>query len=91
MKPPAHTSDVEVTNISRHGFCLWLEGRELFLPFSEFRWFENASIAAITHVEWPSSEHLFWPDLDVDLSVRSIEHPQEFPLRFGGATEVTRR
>jgi hypothetical protein len=27
---------VEVTNISRHGFWILLDDRELFLPFEEF-------------------------------------------------------
>jgi hypothetical protein len=36
------------------------------------------------NVEWPSTDHLYWPDLDVDLSVRSIEHPEEFPLVSSG-------
>jgi hypothetical protein len=74
------TSDVEVTNISRHGFWLWLRDRELFVAFSEFPWFADAAVAKIVNVEWPSADHLYWPDLDVDLSVRSIERPEEFPL-----------
>jgi len=78
------TSEVEVTNISRHGFWLWLAGRELFLSFSDFPWFADASVAKITHVEWPSEDHLYWPELDVDLSVRSIESPAEFPLLSRG-------
>lgn len=81
----ARASEIEVTNISRHGFWLWLAGRELFVPFSEFPWFKDAAVAKITNVEWPSEDHLYWPDLDVDLSVRSIEHPEEFPLVFRGA------
>lgn len=88
MKSQPHgvnASEAEVTNISRHGFWLWLAGRELFLPFSEFPWFADASVAQITHVEWPSEDHLYWPDLDVDLSVRSVEHPEEFPLRYRDA------
>jgi hypothetical protein len=28
--------EVEVTNISPHGFWLLLDGRELFLPFADF-------------------------------------------------------
>lgn len=81
----ANASEVEVTNISAHGFWLWIAGRELFVPFAEFPWFENASVKQITHVEWPSGDHLYWPELDVDLSVRSIEHPEEFPLKYTGA------
>jgi len=88
MKSKPHGAsalEVEVTNISSHGFWLWLAGRELFVPFSEFPWFAEVSISKVTHVEWVSEDHLYWPDLDVDLSVRSIEHPEEFPLKFQGA------
>jgi len=75
------TSVVEVTNISRHGFWLRLRDRELFVAFTEFPWFEVAPIGKLLNVEWPSEDHLYWPDLDVDVSIRSIEHPEEFPLR----------
>jgi hypothetical protein len=34
----------------------------------------------LVRVELPSSHHLYWPDLDVDLAVESIEHPERFPL-----------
>lgn len=80
------TSRPEVTNISRHGFWILLEGEELFLPFDEFPWFRNAPVSAITQVERPRAQHLFWPDLDVDLSVESIRHPERFPLRAKGAS-----
>ena len=70
-----------MTKISGDGFRVRLGGRELFLSFAEFPWFENASVAKITAVQWPSTDHLYWPELDVDLSVRSIEHPEEFPLK----------
>jgi hypothetical protein len=75
------TSDVEVTNISRHGFWVLLDGRELFLPFEEFPWFRSAPVEAILRVERPQPDHLYWPNLDVDLSVDSIEHPERFPLK----------
>ena len=78
----ANTSDIEVTNISSHGFWLWLSDREIFVAFSEFPWFRNASVAQITAVEWPAPDHLYWPELDLDLSIRSIETPEEFPLKF---------
>ena len=74
------TSRAEVANISRQGFWLLLGDRELFLAFKDFPWFEAASVAQILKVEWPQADHLYWPDLDVDLSVESIEHPERFPL-----------
>jgi len=79
-QPGSATSNVEVTNVSRHGFWLWLRDRELFVPFADFPWFADAPIAKLVNVQWPANDHLYWPDLDVDLSVRSIDHPEEFPL-----------
>ena len=73
-------SAIEVTNISRHGFWLLLADEELFVPFKEFPWFQDASVSEIMHVEWPSPNHLYWPDLDVDLATESIKAPEKFPL-----------
>jgi Protein of unknown function (DUF2442) len=74
-------SQVEVTNISPHGLWLLLHNEEeLFLPFREFPWFRDANISKIFNVEIPSPNHLYWPDLDIDLSVESIHNPERFPL-----------
>lgn len=80
VAPGICTSPVEVTNISRHGFWLLLEDKELFLAFADFPWFQDATIGKILNVEQPSANHLYWPDLDVDLAVESIRHPERFPL-----------
>lgn len=69
-----------VTNISKHGFWLYLGDRELFLSFETFPWFANAPVRAILEVERPQPHHLYWPTLDVDLAVESIEHPDRYPL-----------
>jgi hypothetical protein len=26
--------------------------------------------------------HLHWPDLDIDLEVQSLEHPDQYPLQY---------
>lgn len=74
------TSAAEVTNVSAHGFWILLADEELFVSFAEFPWFLSATIGALTHLEWPSANHLYWPELDIDLSVESIRHPEQFPL-----------
>lgn len=76
----ANTSPVEVSNISRHDFWLLLDDEELFLPFSEFPWFRDVAVGKIFHVELPFPNHLYWPELDIDLAVESIRHPARFPL-----------
>ncbi len=73
-------SRVEVTNVSKNGFRMLIEDREVFLPFEAFPWFRDAPIGQILNVTLPQSHHLYWPDLDVDLEVESIDHPEKFPL-----------
>ena len=74
------TSVAEVTHVSRHGFWLLLGGEELHVAFADFPWFRAATIEQITTLEWPTADHLYWPMLDVDLSVSSIRTPTNFPL-----------
>lgn len=78
--PGADISAVEVTQISKHGFWILLRDEELFLPFSEFPWFRDAAVGKILNIELPCDNHLYWPELDVDLTVESIRHPENFPL-----------
>jgi len=78
--PGRSTSEVEVTDISKHGFWLLLGKKGLFLLFRDFPWFKKAPVSAILNVELLDPSHLYWPDLDVDLAVESIEHPKKFPL-----------
>lgn len=75
-----NTSPVEVTNVSAHGFWLFIGEREHFVAFAKFPWFRDAAIGAITNVQLPSPHHLYWPDLDIDLAVESLEHPERYPL-----------
>jgi len=69
-----------VTNVSTHGFWLMLGTEELFVLFAQFPWLKDAPIAKLMHVERPQEHHLYWPDLDIDLAVESIRHPERFPL-----------
>ncbi|MCK6428979.1 MAG: DUF2442 domain-containing protein [Burkholderiaceae bacterium] len=78
--PGTVTSAAEVTHVSRHGLWLLLGDEELFLPFESFPWFKSATIEQISQVEWPTKDHVYWPLLDIDLSVASIRDPAAFPL-----------
>ncbi|MFZ4678401.1 MAG: DUF2442 domain-containing protein [Nodosilinea sp.] len=74
------TSKTEVSNISAHGIWLLCGDREYFLPYDQFPWFENAPVNHIFHLEEPHPGHLYWPNLDVDLSLEIIQNPERFPL-----------
>ena len=74
------TSPVEVTNISAKGLWLFIDETEHFLSYEQFPWFRNARVSEILFVERPSSNHLYWPKLDIDLAVESILNPDRYPL-----------
>ena len=78
--PGIITLGAEVTNVSLH--CLWLllGDEELAVPFSEFPWFRKATIEQLSDVQRLTEDHLYWPQLDIDLSVESIRRPSGFPL-----------
>jgi hypothetical protein len=70
----------EVLNVSPHGFWLFVAGKEYFLGFDDFPWFCDAPVSRLFNVEFSHGRHLYWPDLDVDLDLERIEHPEKFPL-----------
>lgn len=75
-----NTLEVEVTNISVHGFWLLLGENEFFLPFNDFPWFKDARISEISDVSLLNDQHLFWEKLDIDLTLNMIQNPQNYPL-----------
>ena len=73
--------ETEVTNISNHGLWILAGDKELFLPYEQFPWFKDKTINDITKVESFGEGHFYWENLDVDLSLDMIEHPERFPLQ----------
>lgn len=73
-------SVAEVSLVSTHGIWILLPEGEFFLPSDQFPWFQQGPVAAVLNVQRLSADHLYWPDLDVDLSVSSIQDPARFPL-----------
>ena len=85
MKSPAlgkSTSQVEVQGISKSGIWLFVKGREFFLPFRDCPWFKDAKISDVYNVKLFHHTHLYWPDLDVDLEVSALQHPEQYPLIY---------
>lgn len=80
------TTPAEVLHISARGFSVRVGAQEHFLAFEEFPWFRDAPVPHVLNVELPQPHHLYWPDLDIDLTVESIEHPERFPLASGPHT-----
>ncbi|MEY3808808.1 MAG: hypothetical protein RI893_1784 [Pseudomonadota bacterium] len=74
-------SPVEVTHISSNGIWLLTHDEELFISYDDFPWFKCQQIQSVINVEEQSPGHFYWPDIDVDLTLEIIRHPERFPLQ----------
>ncbi|MBV6342174.1 DUF2442 domain-containing protein [Candidatus Magnetobacterium casense] len=70
--------DVEVTNISSNGIWLYLNDKEYFLSYEDHPWFKEARVSQILSVVLRHSHHIYWPELDIDVSVDILEHPERY-------------
>jgi hypothetical protein len=74
-------SDIEVSNISTHGFWMKIRGREHFMSYEDFPCFKGQAAGAIEHVVEVSQGNFRWPDINIDLTQAAIELPE--PIPFG--------
>lgn len=75
------TSNSIAVNVSTRGIWVFVRGKEYFLPYKEFPWFKKARRSEINHVKLVHGQFLRWEDLDVDLTLQSLEHPDRYPLK----------
>ncbi len=83
MKSETHgtnTSDVEISQINSLGIWICIKDTEYFMPYADFPWFEDAILKDILSVQLLHEHHLYWPKLDVDLEIDSLQYPQRYPL-----------
>jgi hypothetical protein len=79
--PGSAPSEAEVTNISKAGFWLLIDGRELFSLSLSFRgsgrrqWRRSCASTA----RLPDT--FTGPTSTIDLPLDSIEHPERYPLK----------
>ena len=73
-----------ITDVSPDGLWLLYRDEEFFLPFANFPWFKKATIEQLLNVveEIPGSFRS--PELDIDLGINSIRHPDRYPLKASG-------
>jgi len=72
---------VSVENITPFGIWLFVKGKEYFLNYKEYPYFKDQTLKSIQKVELFHGFHLYWPDLDVDLEIDNLEHPEKYPLK----------
>ena len=84
MKSSKHGKNISVSveNITPFGIWLFVKGKEYFLTYSHFPYFENQTLRSIQKVQLLHESHLYWPELDVDLEIDNLENPEKYPLTY---------
>lgn len=59
------------------GMTVVVNGKEYFLRFTDFPWFEYCNITELRNIR-SDRWGVYWDLLDIDLSIESIENPERF-------------
>ena len=83
MKSLKHGKDISVSveNITPFGIWLFVKEKEYFLSYKDYPYFKDQTLNSIQNVQLLHGYHLYWPDLDVDLEIDNLEHPEKYPLK----------
>ena len=73
--------EAQITNIELDGFWLLTSDGEYFVAFADYPDFCNATIAQIHNLQ-SATDGFHWPDLDIDIELDALKHPERFPLKF---------
>ena len=77
-----YTADtsVSVLMINAQGIMLSVCGNDYFLSYNRIPWMRDASINNVLNVKMSGRNAIEWPDLNVDLEIDSLKHPERYPL-----------
>lgn len=73
--------NAQITSIEQGGFWLLIPDGEYFVSFEDYPDFRNATVAQI-HRFQKSHDGFHWPDLDIDIELDALKHPERFPRQF---------
>ena len=79
-KSNTSSTSVSVLMINAQGIMLSVLGNDYFLSYNRIPWMQDAPILSVVNVQMSGSRAIEWPDLDVDLEIESLNHPERYPL-----------
>lgn len=74
------STPASVLMINAQGIMLSVLGNDYFLSYNRIPWMKDAPIRSVLNVQMSGTEAIEWPDLDVDLEIDSLRHPERYPL-----------
>ena len=73
-------TSVSVLMINSQGMMLSVQGNDYFVSYNRVPWLRDARISSALNVRMAGQNAIEWPDLDVDLEIESLKHPERYPL-----------
>lgn len=73
-------TSVSVLMINDKGLMISVQGQDYFLSYNRIPWMRDASIADALNVQMSGRNAIEWPNLDIDLEIDSLKHPERYPL-----------
>jgi hypothetical protein len=70
-----------ITSIEIDGFWLLTGEGEYFVSFEDYPEFRETPVKQIFNFD-QAFDHFHWPDLDIDIELEALQHPERFPLKF---------
>ena len=69
-----------VLMINNQGVMISVEGNDYFLSYNRVPWLKDATVRNILNIKMSGKNAIEWPDLDIDLEIDSLKHPERYPL-----------
>ena len=80
LKNNTSSTSVSVLMINADGIMLSVLGHDYFLSYNRIPWMQDAPVRSVLNVQMSGNRAIEWPDLDVDLEIESLQHPERYPL-----------
>ena len=75
-----NATSASVLMINNQGIMISVAGNDYFLSYNRVPWLKDATVRNILNIKMLGNNAVEWPDLDVDLEVESLKHPERYPL-----------
>ena len=76
----SQNTSVSVLMINSQGMMLSVLGNDYFMSYNRVPWLRDARISSALNVRMAGQNAIEWPELDVDLEIESLKHPDRYPL-----------
>ena len=76
--PPPTSVSVFMNNAQ--GMMLSELGQDYYVSYNRVPWLRDARVSSALNMRMAGPNAIEWPELDVDLEIESLKHPERYPL-----------